>query len=346
MSRHSFPQFTGSLKISLVCILLLVLGGAKVSALETPTVAPTLSSRPEDTNAQDSVRSYLLLQEQLHAAQLAIERTRKESDAATAQMNEALIMRLQNIEQALAVQRARELEGLQSSNRVTLIVAGSFATIGFIAMLIMAGFQWRTVSRLADLSAALPLLRQAAQPQLAFSAPSKLAQPNAALMETVQRLQQRLLELEHDHRKPSAENGSATIATGTTETYSSPVLTPEGAPSQPVDGRVEMLLVRGQGLLDTGNFEEALAVFDEAVDHAPTNAEALVKKGFALESLRQFEHAVDCYDRAIEADPRLTIAYLYKGGVYNRMERFSEALECYEKALRSQEHSQAPAQKA
>src|SRR5205823_2170738 len=73
-----------------------------------------------DTNGQETVRSYLQLQEQLHATQLAIERNRREADEAAAETAKILAGRLQTIEQALATQRAQELQAMQSSNRVML----------------------------------------------------------------------------------------------------------------------------------------------------------------------------------------------------------------------------------
>ena len=122
-------------------------------AADVPATA-VISNAPE-TNSLE-LRTYLQLQEQLHATQLAVERNRKESLEAAAQTAEVLTTRLQGIEQSLGTQRARELDAMQNSNRVMLIVAGAFAAMGFLAMVLMAFFQWRTVTRLAEMSAALP----------------------------------------------------------------------------------------------------------------------------------------------------------------------------------------------
>ena len=133
---------------------------------------PAPAGGVEATNAQEVIRSYLQLQEQLHLTQLAVEQNRKEARDATAQAAEALANRLQGIEQALASQRARELDSMQSTNRVMLIVAGSFATLGFLAMLLMAYFQWRTVNGLAELAASVPASRAlGAGPALAALGP-------------------------------------------------------------------------------------------------------------------------------------------------------------------------------
>src|ERR1035441_761345 len=122
-----------------------------------PVAPANAAGSADDTNSQEILRSYLQLQEQIHATQLAVERSRTQAEAAAAETAKAFTARLQGIEQALASQRAQELEAMQSSNRVMLIVAGSFASLGLLAMLLTAYFQWRTVSRLAEISASLPL---------------------------------------------------------------------------------------------------------------------------------------------------------------------------------------------
>src|SRR5262249_7621710 len=135
--------------------LLLSLPPPSVRASDT-NVPATPPSHQEDTNSQEMLRVYLQLQEQLHATQLAIEENRKEAKEVAVQNAEILANRLHGIEAALAAQRARELEAMQSSNRVMLIVAGTFATFGFVVMLVIAYFQWRTVHGLAEMSTTVP----------------------------------------------------------------------------------------------------------------------------------------------------------------------------------------------
>src|ERR1043166_38747 len=135
-----------------ICALLLTTFQTRAAE----TAAPVANTGIGDTNSQETVRSYLQLQEQLHATQIAIERTRREADEAAAETAKLTAARLQAIEHALSAQRAQELQAMQSSNRVMLVVSGSFASLGLAAMLFMAYFQWRTVNRLAEISAVLP----------------------------------------------------------------------------------------------------------------------------------------------------------------------------------------------
>ena len=295
--------------------------------------------RGDETNAQETLRSWLQVQEQLHATQLAIERNRQETDSAAARSAEALGNRLKGIEQALGAQRAQELEAMQSSNRVMLIVAGSFASLGLLAMLLTAYFQWRTVSRLAEISASLPLGHAlGAGPAMAalgagdghHLALGPAQESNHRLLDAFDKLEKRILELEHSSSLPLKEGAPSTNPAAGEDI-------PGGAAGRPDAARITMLLGKGQSLLNLDKAEEALACFDEVLALDANHPEALVKKGAALERLRKLDEAIACYDRAIAADGSLTVAYLYKAGLFNRMERFNEALECYEKALHTQE---------
>jgi tetratricopeptide (TPR) repeat protein len=323
------------------------------SALNLPATDsnPPAPSVIEVTNAQEVMRAYLQLQEQLHLTQLAVEQNRKEARDATVQAAEALANRLQGIEQALASQRARELDSMQSTNRVMLIVAGSFATLGFVAMLLMAYFQWRTVNGLAEISAALPMSRAlGAGTAMAALGPGDshlvaggpAEQSNLRLLGAMEQLEKRLHDLEHTSRPPATRTAepSAASTNGNEEPASangSSEVSPRDVSGSSEGNRVSMLLGKGQSMLHLDDAEGAIACFDEALALEPNNTETLVKKGAALERLQRLSEAIECYDRAIAADGSMTIAYLHKGGLFNRMERFNEALECYEKALRTQE---------
>ena len=304
---------------------------------DPPAPAPTLV----DTNApSEALRSYLQLQEQLHSLQLRIEETRQQADTAAVRNAQAVAGRLQALEQTLAAERAKDVDAVRSSNRMTLLVASTFGIIGFLAMVLMA-YQWRSVSRLAEVSAGLPLSRllHPGNPPAALGGGEgqlligSAEQANTRLLGALDRLEKRIHEMEQTAHStsnppvlphsqmltilPAAETTNSTLGSN--------------------DGRITLLLGKGQSLLSLDKAEEALACFDEVLATEPSQIEALIKKAAALERLRKFPEAIACYDRAIAADGSLTLAYLYKGGLFNRMERFDEALECYEQALRAQE---------
>ena len=326
------------------CALLIVaLAAGSTACIGAEAASPgTAPGKAEETNSQDTLRNYLQLQEQLHATQLAIERSRTQTEAAAAENAKALAARLQSIEQALSTQRAQELKAMQSSNKVMLVVAGLFAALGFLAMLFMAYFQWRTINRLAEISAALPLAHAlgsgpsvaalgAGDPHLVTVGPPE--QSSQRLLGALEQLEKRIHELEHTAHPPLHE-GASLDHQGRTP---APQSGEEPAGAGPDAARITVLLGKGQSLLNLDQAEEALGCFDQVLALDPNHPEALVKKGAALERLRKMDEAIACYDQAIAADSSLTVAYLYKGGLFNRMERFGEALECYEQALRTQE---------
>lgn len=313
-----------------------------------PAVPPVPAGKPEEPNLQDMLRAYLQVQEQLHATQLSIEHSRKDADAAAAETSRLFAGRLQAIEQTLAVQRTQELEAMQNSNKVMLLVAGLFALLGFLAMLFMAYFQWRTISRLAEISAALPVAHAlgSASPLAALGVrdtPVVTVGPaersSQQLLGALEQLEKRIHQLEHTPTPPLHKSASLgqTAATLASPNGGPPAAAAADTAAAPEAARITLLLGKAQSLLNLDQPEEALACYDQALTLEPNHAEALVKKGAALERLRKLDEAIACYDQAIAADGSMTVAYLYKGGLFNRMERFGEALECYEQALHTQE---------
>ncbi|MCL4788955.1 MAG: tetratricopeptide repeat protein [Verrucomicrobia bacterium] len=334
------PTIRRTLRIlgALLCAAALAGCAAGLRAEETNAPAAVEGKEREATGIE-ALRSYLHLQEQLHATQLALERNRLEAETLAARNAEAVSLRLQLIEQAVSAQRLRELDAMQSTNRLLLTLAGSLAGVGFLAMLLTAYLQWRAVNRLAEFTTVLTGPRGALRPVPADLPP---ASPNAAeqsgerLLGALNRLEERIHQLEHNTQLPLPEKAPPTAA-------SSAISLP--APAAPVDAngedesrsRLSLLLAKGESLLSLDKATEALACFEEVLAAEPNHAEALVKKGQALAQLRRLDEALTCYDRAIAADDSFTIAYLHKGGLFNQMERYEEALQCYEQALRTQE---------
>jgi len=157
--------------------------------------------------------------------------------------------------------------------------------------------------------------------------------PNKTLLATIDRLEQRVHELEE-----------TTISEASDE-----IVVPRSGDEKkrrrnsaterrPAD-HVSVLISKGNVLLSLGKAEEALACFEQAIASSPNLPEAHLKKGLALERLKRLDDAVSSYDRAITLNKSLTQAYLSKGGIYNQQERYNEALECYEQALRSEVRS-------
>jgi tetratricopeptide (TPR) repeat protein len=295
---------------------------ARVFAAETN---PVVSTQTPDTTTQSLANGFLLIQEQLHATQLAIENNRQEAEAAARRTDDEMAARIQTLEQTIATQHANDTAAAQKIEQFTLLMAGIFGLVCIAVLLLMAYLQWRAVTRLVALIAPQSATLR---PLPAVATDAAVAQSNARLFGTVDLLEKRILELEQMARSSLAKKNPPTAS----EHQNGSVVAN--------DDRTECvanLLVEGHKLIEAGAPEKALECFDMALAIQPRHAEALVKKAGALEKLDKLDEAVACYDRAIEADNSLAIAYLQKGGLFNRLARYDEALQCYEQALRTQE---------
>jgi tetratricopeptide (TPR) repeat protein len=324
---------------------------AAIAQDKAEPASPNPKPAGESTEAEQSLRAYLQVQEQLHSAMLAIEQARKEAEAAAQRNNEAIRQarqdseaaaqrhaelvsaRLKLIEQTLTNQRDQEIMVMQKSNHVVLTIATIIAGIGLLGMMFAAFCLWRALARVAEITAAFQPLHalgahggSLSTGEGSYVAVSGPEASGTRLLGAIERLERRIYDLEHTALLPDKTEAEVDLQE-----------TSESNGSTPKAERVTALIDKGQGLLNSDQAEKAVACFDEALLLDPRNSEALVKKGSALERLKRLEDAIDCYDKAIAANQTMTVAYLHKGAVCNQLERFGEALECYEQALRTQQ---------
>lgn len=325
------------MKRSFQSLVWFVLVGVLAVLLSTATTLPAQTATNDATakavekegsvTQKELLQAYIHLQEQLHEAKLAIEANRLEAQNAARNDAADIKQKLDAINAAIKANQIQQQNELERSNKTLLWVAVVFGIAGMSAMVFTAFFQWRTVNQVAAL---IPL-----RAQLSAGGTAGLLEAgnvpggaielsNQRLMSVIERLERRVLELEHSTSVIEHETGSANGAGDGKDGSSSPA------------SRIASLLVQGQTFLNEDHPERAMECFDEILKLHENHPEALVKKGSALEQMKQDEQALQCYDRAIKADDKLTIAYLYKGGVFNRLERYNEALECYEQALKVQ----------
>src|SRR5579862_6730269 len=246
------------LNFLMVCACCVFVVGPGQRAFAGNTNSAELSPRQAgDRTAQDTLNAFLQIQEQLHTTQLIIESNRVAA-ATEAQRNAAeMTARIRVLEQTVATQRANEIEATQKAQRLTLILAGTFGVVGLATVLFMAYFQWRAVTQLVELSTAYPSAlafeARAASPMLsageAPGAPGRAAVEfsTGRLLNVVERLEQRLLEMEHLARAPLAGTASA------------PVDRHNGASATAADhgNGLALLLAEGQSLLNGNQPEKA-----------------------------------------------------------------------------------------
>lgn len=288
------------------------------------SLADGTNSVPPFSNT-DAVNAFLQIQAQLHETQMSVESNRQQTAVALQHNADALVADIQLLEKNIADQA-------DSAHKVeqTVLMVAAVGMLALAVVVIMVFLQLRTATRLIELAMApaavngtrsLPSVETAAV--LPPSARAALEFSNARLLGVIERLEKRILELEHTAHPPLADNNLSIKA------------------ETPDERRIADLIVEGQLFLDTNKPEKALACFDSALDIQPDLADALIKKAAALEKMERMDDAIACYDRAIEAEDAATTALLQKGGLLNRLSRYEEALQCYERALRTQEKKAA-----
>jgi hypothetical protein len=142
-------------RVALTFPLLLSWTAARALGAES-TPLPPPASEIARTNAHEAIAAFLQLQEQLQVTQLALDRNFQETKKAVAQNAEVWSKGLQTIQETFARQRARDLEAMQRSSQLMLMVAGTLAAAGFFALLLVAYFQWCMSKGLAEIAATLP----------------------------------------------------------------------------------------------------------------------------------------------------------------------------------------------
>ncbi len=352
-----------------VVALLLVVGSAlwAQTAEENP---PKHSPVHENVKNQDELsENYRQLKEQLRAAEQAIINNRLEAEAAASTRTAAITEKLdtlrqtvmnererqQNESQRTAYERIQQQTMTQDLTRIVVFFGGA----GMLVLCAIALLHWRGNQRMADYCAQLRSLPFADRQGLLPVGNDTLGHEsvtlaNQRLASMLDRMEQRVLELEHTVVPPTQN----TTDEGAENAYPAPSTTDEGvsaAPGSPTPtaidegenvydvpssptineaslARIAALLAQGQALLNAKKSTEALACYDEILGLDANHAEALLKKGYALERLQHRDQALNFYDRAIQADQNLALAYIAKGGLCVRLERFDEALECYEQA--------------
>ena len=91
--------------------------------------------------------------------------------------------------------------------------------------------------------------------------------------------------------------------------------------------------LRGNAEFAVGEYEEALAAYDRAIELDPDHAVAHLNRGPALARLERYKEALAACDRAIELDPSHAGAHTNRGVVLARLERYKEALSAFDRAI-------------
>jgi tetratricopeptide (TPR) repeat protein len=93
---------------------------------------------------------------------------------------------------------------------------------------------------------------------------------------------------------------------------------------------------RGQTLLELKRYEDALKVYNRAVELKPEYTDAWQGQGNTLFELKRDREALDAYDKAIQIKPDYWQAWNGRGKALDRLQRYEEAINSYDAALKIQ----------
>lgn len=92
------------------------------------------------------------------------------------------------------------------------------------------------------------------------------------------------------------------------------------------------LNIKGIGLIQTGQIDEAVACFDEAIQINPNEYQAWYNKGTTLELTEKYADAIKCFDEVIRIVPEYSRAWVLKGHSLAKLARYDEAQSCFDMA--------------
>jgi len=68
--------------------------------------------------------------------------------------------------------------------------------------------------------------------------------------------------------------------------------------------QIDELVLKGKNYLESGNFEDALGLFEQALLLNQIDPELWNFKAVALRSLGRYEEALECFNKSLQIDPR------------------------------------------
>jgi len=191
---------------SFVC-LSTAMGGSQTSSppngAETLTPQQLQEQQQQLLKAVDGIRQDTQVHLQRYAT--AVDRIRKETDASLKRFITAVDGKLDRLNRAIASERERDLQTMRNSNRFALTAASIIVGLLLLEILFLAWLSGRAVNRLAtrmsgwiseqsSFSGAVAVVgTDAAHPLTG----SMVEETNVRLQNAIERLEQRLLDLEH-----------------------------------------------------------------------------------------------------------------------------------------------------
>lgn len=115
-------------------------------------------------------------------------------------------------------------------------------------------------------------------------------------------------------------------------------LTPAGEAPAPVEAQpgesASDLIIRGIALRGQKKYDDALKLFERAVQLDPNSANAWFNVGYSHDAVGDFPQALVAWDRAINLDRDNAAAWTNKGSTLLKLQRYQEALDAFMTAIR------------
>ncbi|MBD2357481.1 tetratricopeptide repeat protein [Tolypothrix sp. FACHB-123] len=99
------------------------------------------------------------------------------------------------------------------------------------------------------------------------------------------------------------------------------------------------LYKQGNTLFELQRYQDALNIYDRAVNIRPDYAEGWYGRGNTLSALKQYQEALIAYDKAIQIEPDYLEAWSSRGFILGKLQRHQEAIASFDKALQLENNS-------
>ena len=96
------------------------------------------------------------------------------------------------------------------------------------------------------------------------------------------------------------------------------------------------LYQRGETFLELKRYNDALEVYNRAVELKPEYAEAWIGQGNTHLGLKRYQDALEAYDKAIQLKPNYLEAWNGRGKALDYLQRYEEAIASFDSALKIQ----------
>lgn len=93
------------------------------------------------------------------------------------------------------------------------------------------------------------------------------------------------------------------------------------------------LIEQGLQFADAGNYSEAMARYDQAIQLQPQSSTAWYHWADALANLRQYGEALTGFDHVIQLQPNHCAAWIFRAVVLIHLQQYQEALQSCDRAL-------------